>query len=156
MQLILVRHGHAGHKVEWQRPDKLRPLSARGARQAARLVEVVVPLKPTRIISSPQVRCLQTATPLATATALKVEQSSTLVPNALTKALQLVRRLTAPKAKSGVVIVTHGEIIGELLSKMAKEDGVALEHRPPGLKGCVWLLEFPYREAGCGTYVAPT
>jgi len=156
VQLILVRHGHAGHKVEWQRPDKLRPLSARGARQAARLVEVVVPLKPTRIISSPQVRCLQTATPLATATGLNVEQSSTLVPNALTKALQLVRRLAAPKAKSGVVIVTHGEIIGELLSKMAKEDGIKLEHRPPGLKGCVWVLEFRTGKLVAARYVSPT
>jgi 8-oxo-(d)GTP phosphatase len=156
MQFILVRHGYAGRRSEWNRPDGLRPLSPLGFRQAQRLVGVIAPLKPTRIVSSPYVRCLQTAEPLASHIGSKVEQSSALVPYAPAKARRYVRKLTGPKAKGGVVVVTHGEIMGDVLTKMANEDGITLEHRPPGLKGCVWVLEFRRGKLVEARYIPPT
>ena len=155
MQLMLVRHGHAGRKAEWQGSDKLRPLSTRGLCQAERLVEVLGPPEPTRIISSPYLRCLQTAERFAAHAGLDVEESAALSPDAPAKALRLVRKLTAPGAEAGVVIVTHGEVMGVVLSKIAKEDGIKLDHLPPGFKGCVWELDFRLGTLVEARYVAP-
>ena len=58
VRMVLVRHGHAGTKEGWAGDDRLRPLDARGLRQAKHLVDVIVPLHPTRLISSPYTRCL--------------------------------------------------------------------------------------------------
>jgi phosphohistidine phosphatase SixA len=151
-----VRHGHAGRRADWHRADTLRPLSARGVRQSEQLVKIVTPLSPTRVISSPYLRCLQTAEPIGASAGLKVEQSSTLVPDAPAEALRLLRRLTAAKSKSGVVVVTHGEVIGDVLRRIAKDDGVKLDHRPPGLKGCAWILRFRNGKLVAAQYVAPS
>lgn len=155
MQLILVRHGHAGRKADWHRPDKLRPLSRLGLREADHIIEVVAPLEPTRVISSPYLRCLRTAEPLAVHVGKKVERSAALVPDAPAKALRLLRKLTSSTAESGVVLVTHGEVMGEVLVKLSEEDRVPLEHRPPGLKGCVWLLDFEGGELQVARYIPP-
>jgi hypothetical protein len=34
MSVLLIRHGHAGTRQEWDGEDHLRPLSARGKREA--------------------------------------------------------------------------------------------------------------------------
>ncbi|HYA67519.1 MAG TPA: histidine phosphatase family protein, partial [Acidimicrobiales bacterium] len=75
MRLILVRHGRAGRRDDWHGPDKLRPLEARGRRQAERLVGVLAPLGPVRIVSSPYRRCLETVGPVAAHLGLEVEQT---------------------------------------------------------------------------------
>jgi 8-oxo-dGTP diphosphatase len=108
-----------------------------------------------RIISSPYIRCLQTAEPLAAHTGLRVERSMTLVPDSPAKALRFVRKLAHPKGESGAVVVTHGEVMGDVLVKLAKEDGIKLEHRPPGLKGCVWALEFRNGRLVAARYIPP-
>ena len=59
----LVRHAHAGDAELWHGPDDLRPLSAKGRRQAERLGAFLARagIRPDRIISSPKIRALQTA-----------------------------------------------------------------------------------------------
>lgn len=155
MQLILVRHGHAGRKDQWSKADKLRPLSQRGMRQAEHLVETIAPLTPMRIISSSFVRCLQTVEPLSSATGIPLEQSRALAPDAPDAALRLVRKLSAPGARSGVVLCTHGEVMGSVLTELASKDGVKLERRPPGLKGCTWILDFEEGTLCAARYVPP-
>lgn len=156
MRLILVRHGHAGRKDQWPQPDRLRPLSPTGARQAELLVDLIAPLKPTRIISSPHLRCLQTIAPTASAAGRKIERSASLEPSAPAKALRLVRRLSAPKSKSGTVLCTHREILNVVLSEISKKDGVKLERRPPGAKGAVWFLDFRGAKLVAAHYVVPS
>jgi len=155
VRLILVRHAHAGRKDQWRRPDRLRPLDARGRRQADRLVDVLVPLKPTRIVSSGQLRCLQTMAPLAATRRLEIERTSRLGPDTPAAALRLIRRLSAPHSRSGVVVCTHGEVLGEVLARMAREDGYVLPRRPPGLKGCVWVLDVRRGKLVTAQYIAP-
>jgi 8-oxo-(d)GTP phosphatase len=142
VQLALVRHGHAGRKDQWRRADKLRPLTSRGLRQAEALCELLVAFKPVSIISSPHVRCIQTVQPLADRLGLEIERSRALTPNAPKKALALVRELSASGTRGGVVLCTHGEIMGSVLAELSKADGVRVERRLPGLKGCVWYLNF--------------
>jgi 8-oxo-(d)GTP phosphatase len=155
VRLILVRHGHAGRKDQWPRADKLRPLDPRGHRQAVRLVDVLMPLKPTRIISSGHLRCLQTMQPLAALTGLEMERSGALAPDSVLEALALVRDLSGPPTRSGTVLCTHGEVLGIVLKELAAHDGVALGRRPPGLKGCVWILEMRRRKLTSAEYVPP-
>ena len=155
MQLILVRHGHAGRKDQWHRPDTLRPLDARGLRQAKRLVEVIAPLKPTRIVSSTYLRCLQTVAPLSTDIGLEIEQTPALAPDAPVVALDLIRELSTPRSSSGVVLCTHGEVMGAVLTEMAAHDGMELERRPPGPKGCAWLLDVRSGKLLEARFIAP-
>lgn len=46
-------------------------------------------------------------------------------------------------------------MIGEVLVVLAKEDGVALSRRPPGLKGCVWVLDFDHGKVSAARYIVP-
>ena len=61
---------------------------------------VLVPMDPTRLISSPHLRCLQTMEPSAEKTGLVVEQDASLVPNAGTKAVDLIRALSSSDMSS--------------------------------------------------------
>jgi len=150
-----VRHGHAGRKDQWHRSDRLRPLDARGRRQADNLVGVLLALKPTRIISSGHLRCIQTMEPLASAEGIAVERSGALTPEKPMEALSLVRQLGATPAENGTVLCTHGEVMGIVLNELANEDSVVLEHRPPGLKGCVWVLDMRRGKMAAATYIPP-
>jgi 8-oxo-(d)GTP phosphatase len=153
--MLLVRHGHAGTKEGWAGEDRLRPLDARGRRQAKHLVGIIVPMKPTRLISSPYTRCLQTMELMATKTDLVVVEDPALTPNAGRHAIGLVRALSLSEPWGPVVLCTHGEVIGDVLAVVASEDGVRLSRRPPGLKGCVWVLDFHAGKVATARYITP-
>lgn len=67
--LYLVRHAHAGNPTNWPGDDDIRPLTAKGLRQATRLGEFlrIAALTPGRIVTSPKARALQTAEVLGAA-----------------------------------------------------------------------------------------
>jgi phosphohistidine phosphatase SixA len=74
----LVRHAHAGDKRAWTGPDRLRPLSGSGRREAHGLLVQLRPYPVVRILSSPAVRCVQTVEPLAQRRGLPVERAEVL------------------------------------------------------------------------------
>jgi phosphohistidine phosphatase SixA len=76
--IILVRHGSAGDRDEWEGDDGLRPLDERGRRQADQLVDLLAGYELDRIFSSPAIRCVQTVEPLAEARGLGIEIRSEL------------------------------------------------------------------------------
>ena len=155
VRMLLVRHGHAGTKEGWSGDDRLRPLDARGRRQAEHLVGVLSPWRPSRIVSSPYLRCLQTMEPLAATTGLRAEHDDALTPVHVRRAVELVRRLSSATAADGVVVCTHGEVRGEVLAELRAADGLALGRRVPGPKGCVWVIDFELGRASAARYVAP-
>ncbi len=64
MQLILMRHGVATEREEWNGDDDLRPLSPEGhekTRDAASGLKGVLRVEPQIIASSPKTRAVQTA-----------------------------------------------------------------------------------------------
>jgi 8-oxo-(d)GTP phosphatase len=67
MPLILVRHGSAGDRDEWDADDRERPLDKRGRRQARELVSRLAAYRIGEIHTSPYLRCVQTVEPLAAA-----------------------------------------------------------------------------------------
>ena len=118
MTSVLLRHASAGHRLDWEHDDHLRPLDARGLRQSADLVELLRPFAVRRIVSSPYVRCVQTVEPLAAALGLQVEQDDRLEEGAGAASAALLR-------EDGVVCCTHGDIVEALLGRGLKK-GAAL------------------------------
>ena len=155
VRMVLIRHGHAGTKERWKGDDRLRPLDARGLRQATCLADVLVPLAPGALLSSPLLRCVQTVEPTAAATGLVVEETDALVPDAVPAALALVRTLAATDAAWPPVLCTHGEVLGEVLVALAAESGTKLGRRAPGVKGCVWVIDFSAGAMTAARYIAP-
>ena len=72
-------------------------------------------------MSSPHLRCLQTIAPLAAHVGLEVERAPALAPDAPVAALSLIRGLSASQSPSGVVLRTHGEVMGAVLTEMVAE-----------------------------------
>ncbi len=119
MTSVLVRHASAGHRLDWEHDDRLRPLDARGRRQSADLVELLRPLGVRRILSSPYVRCVQTVEPLAAALGLEVELDERLEEGKGGAAAELLR-------EDGVVCCTHGDIVEALVDRGLKKAAAAV------------------------------
>lgn len=73
VRVLLVRHAHAGQRKDSDGPDLTRPVSDRGARQAHELVRLLTLFAPSRVMSAPALRCVQTVEPLARSLGLSVE-----------------------------------------------------------------------------------
>ena len=52
MPLLLVRHAKAGNRQDWAGDDRLRPLSAAGARQADELARRLATYRPNDILGA--------------------------------------------------------------------------------------------------------
>jgi phosphohistidine phosphatase SixA len=124
MTFLLVRHASAGKRNAWRGDDHLRPLDARGRRQAEGLADLLRGLGPTRVLSSASVRCRQTVEPLAGVLDLALEESVELREGA---SADEVRSLARKLAGEVVVLCTHGDVVEELLGEESE-------------KGSTWVL----------------
>jgi phosphohistidine phosphatase SixA len=102
-KLFLVRHGSAGDRAAWEGDDRARPLDERGLRQAEALVELLKPYEVERILSSPALRCVQTAEPLAKARGLRLE-----LMDDLTEELQATAGAGLVRSVAGTATVVCG------------------------------------------------
>jgi 8-oxo-dGTP diphosphatase len=143
MPLLLVRHAKAGNRQDWAGDDRLRPLSAAGARQADELARRLAGYRPRRILSSPYVRCRDTVVPLADQLGVTVEDMAELAEGHSRDAAALIRRLAAGLDGAGdaVVLCSHGDVIPEVLDHFAVEDGLDLGPAPRCAKGSTWVLD---------------
>jgi 8-oxo-dGTP diphosphatase len=144
--LLLVRHGSAGDRSDWDGPDELRPLDAKGRRQAARLAEALSLFAPTAVLSAERTRCRQTVQPLAERLGLSVlpclelgEEEFQADPQA---GLALVERLLEPRNRPGVTVVCSqgGAIPSVLMALGVRWEGVSGRLYPPSAKGSTWAL----------------
>ena len=137
--VLVVRHAHALSRSDWEEEDALRPLSRRGERQSRLLVHRLLPQKPTRVISSPYLRCMETVHPLAGAAGLVVEADDRLAEGEGRRAVDLVRAMAS--AGENAVLCSHGDVIPEILATLANEDRVDLGPAPRVEKASVWQLK---------------
>jgi 8-oxo-dGTP diphosphatase len=149
--LLLIRHAHAGNRRDWEGDDRDRPLSSKGRRQARALVEQLELWAPSRVLSSPYRRCLETVKPLAVELDLKVEPVDELAEGAGFYAVELVRSLH----DSHVALCTHGDVIPEILVALADEDRLDLGPAPRQAKGSTWVLGSKKGKFLNATYVPP-
>jgi len=116
MDCILVRHGIAVERDEWDGTDAGRPLTERGAKRVAQVAAGLkrLEVQPVHILSSPLVRAVETARILSAALALSdsVSEVPELVPDAEpVRALSLFRKFPPD---SCVLCVGHEPHLGLL------------------------------------------
>lgn len=154
--LVLVRHGKAMDRKDWSKKDTLRPLGARGRKQAKQLVPFLTAYGIESLVSSTSTRCVTTLQPYAQASKIGIETHDTLTEEIGTKDPDAVIRLVE-KIREGVLasqiptaVCVHRPVLpsvlealelapaslstGELLITHLTADGVhAIErYRPAG------------------------
>jgi phosphohistidine phosphatase SixA len=147
--LALIRHGEAGSREEWDGDDRLRPLSAKGWRQARALVESLSDLPLERILSSPYVRCVQSVEPLAEARRLTVEETDRLAEGT---GLRAVLALFGGLAGTPSALCTHGDVMEEVCEHLV-DRGLIRPSEARCEKGCDWILEERGGELVAARYV---
>lgn len=135
--LILLRHAKAGKRVDWDGDDALRPLDADGVRQARDLVQLLVPFRPTRIVSADLRRCEQTVVPLAEHLGVDVSIEPAFADARFVAAPDATYSAMLALAKPGevTVICSQGVTIPALIDRFAA-GGRSSETR----KGAAWVL----------------
>jgi broad specificity phosphatase PhoE len=149
--LLVVRHADAGDTRSWTGPDRLRPLSPTGRRQAEGLLIRLEDYPIDRILSSPTLRSQQTVQPLADDRFLEVEPLAALGVDAGPTQL---RALFWDRRLHNVVLCTHGEVIGRLLAELVAE-GLVAEDPLDWAKGSTWLVQRTDRGQVYGRLLAP-
>ena len=135
MTVYVVRHAKAGSRSGWKGPDDQRPLSKPGRNQAEALADALAASEPTRIVSSPFVRCRQTVAPLAQRLLLPVDLSDALAEGApIAETIALLDKVL----DQSTVLCTHGDVIEWLLDDLARS-GVPLDDTRIE-KGSTWVL----------------
>jgi phosphohistidine phosphatase SixA len=136
VKVFAVRHADAGEREKWTGRDELRPLSEKGWRQAQGLAKQLAPAGVGHILTSPYVRCRQTVEPLAQALGLPIRETAELAEGGdFRRALELAEK----QEGGGVVICSHGDVIGDLVESLEDQGLVAGSARFP--KGSTWVLE---------------
>jgi 8-oxo-dGTP diphosphatase len=143
--LLLVRHASAGERDDWDGPDELRPLDARGRAQAARLADVLPLFGPSAVLAAQRTRCRETVEPLAARLGVDVlpavalgEEEFGADPRA---GLALVEQLLGTRDRPGVTVVcSQGGAIPSVLRALGVRWEGAAGVWPPSAKGSVWAL----------------
>jgi 8-oxo-dGTP diphosphatase len=123
--LVVLRHGKARSRDEWDGPDATRPLTARGRRQADAVVGPLRAFGVLKIISSPAERCVGTVAPLAAATGRRVEQSPLIGQDAWEDGTSDVRAVVGERvrARRPAVLCSHRPVLPEILTELALATG---------------------------------
>jgi phosphohistidine phosphatase SixA len=116
--VLLLRHASAGARERWSGDDRLRPLDARGCRQAEALVAALAGRVVTQVLSSPFLRCVQTVQPLAAARGLAVETREELAEGSPREAV-----LALVAGCDGAVLCTHGDVVEAVLGEELPKGG---------------------------------
>ena len=147
----LVRHAHAGSRASWDGDDRLRPLSARGVREAAAIADALgdgggIPA----VLSSPYTRCVETVVPLAARLGITPETADWLAEGSPAHAA--LERI--PGLAPGTVLCSHGDVVGGIIGYLAAS-GVPLDGAPTWPKGSIWHLEVAGGRVRAAAYRGP-
>jgi len=142
MDLFIIRHAWAAERDDSAYPDdSLRPLTDEGRKRFARMVEALVPrgLAPQLIITSPMLRCVQTAEVLTAALGenTKLVQRKELLPGGDPKHLLAATEKHA-FGLDQVAWVGHAPDVGCLAAALIGMDDGWMELK----KGAIAALRF--------------
>lgn len=147
----LLRHALAERRADWEDDDRLRPLTKKGRRQVAEITASLVDAGIERVISSPFLRCIETAKPLAKRIGVKLEIDERLGEEVEPgSAFDVVTEMIGYNA----VLCTHGEPIAQTLNKVRKR-GAVLDSRMNLAKGSIWEIDVEAGQFTEGRYVQP-
>ncbi len=151
VQVALIRHAHAGARDGWPGDDRLRPLSARGRRQAEGLLQTLAIVDVDRVLSSDYLRCTQTVEPLARACRLAVQEEPALVEGvSLDQVLALFGRFRG----GAVACCTHGDVMALVCHELVRS-GLLKPQVVRHAKAGTWLLDLAGGELTSARYLPP-
>jgi 8-oxo-dGTP diphosphatase len=109
----------------WSGQDALRPLTARGTRQAHAIVGPLLAFGARRVISSDAVRCVTTVTPFAAALGKPVRRTELMSQDAWEQGRADIRAVVGKRVRSGkpAVLCSHGPVLPEIMSEIALATG---------------------------------
>lgn len=147
MQIWLIRHAVATEREEFDGPDEMRPLTAKGVRQFRDFIKWLADatVAPGAMITSPLVRAVQTAEIVRKGWGLKkkeVRESQTLSPGAepqglLDLACEYLARETTQPDTTVVAFVGHEPDLSRALAEFIGGGTIAFG------KGFVAAIDFP-------------
>jgi 8-oxo-dGTP diphosphatase len=147
----LIRHAHAGSRAAWEGDDRLRPLSARGTREAAAIADALgAGFEIPAVLSSPYTRCVETVVPLASRVGIVPEAVDWLAEGEPAHAA--LERI--PGLAPGTVLCSHGDVVGGIVERLAAS-GVPLDGPPAWPKGSIWHLEIAGGRVRAAAYRRP-
>ncbi len=136
MALYLVRHAKAGRKSQWDGPDLTRPLDELGRIQAKALATKISEVTPTKLMSSPFLRCVQSLEDLSDLTGLPILTDKRLAEEKdVADAVHLLEH-----APDRTVICSHGDMIPAVIHTLESR-GMTITTTPDWRKASVWVLE---------------
>ena len=157
MKLVIIRHGQAGDRGEWEargRDDRLRPLTPEGKKETGRAAAGLAVLVPhiDVLATSPLVRAVETAAIVASTYDCEIVPLDVLVPDRTPD--EVVRWLRDQRPAQTVALVGHephlSTLVGYLLTERRtsfidlKKGGACLLEltQPPEPGGGIleWLL----------------
>jgi 8-oxo-dGTP pyrophosphatase MutT (NUDIX family)/phosphohistidine phosphatase SixA len=140
--VLLVRHASAGARGSWRGDDRDRPLDECGVAQADELVRMLSRFEVGRIVSADLRRCTETVALLAEAFGRSIEPAPVVseagYPGNEDEAMALVRELG--DAEHDAVVCSQGEVIPDLVRRLATADGLSLDGPIRAAKGSTWAL----------------
>jgi len=140
--VLVVRHATAGSRAAWRGDDRLRPLDECGVAQADELVRILSRFEIGRIVSADLRRCTETVALLAEAFGLEIDLAPIVseagYPGHEDEAMALVRELG--DAEHDAVVCSQGEVIPDLVRRLATTDGLPFDGPIRAPKGSTWAL----------------
>ncbi|MBB3158982.1 8-oxo-dGTP diphosphatase [Microbacterium proteolyticum] len=123
--IVVLRHGKARSREEWDGDDTDRPLNARGRKQAEAIVGPLLAFGVRRVLSSPAERCVRTATPIAQAIGQRVQLTADISQDAWERGRADARAVIGQRvrARKPVVLTSHGPVLPALLHELALATG---------------------------------
>ena len=138
--LLLLRHASSFPRTRWTPPDAQRPLSEEGHRQAAALPRLLACWRPTRLVTSPWRRCVDTIAGYLTATGQTARAEPRLSEEGLLRDPKAPGEEVDGMLSAGepALLCTHRPVLGEALQAIrdhaAPEVVVHLPDRDPFLE----------------------
>ena len=116
--LLFVRHAHAGNALGSGGPDDLRPLTAKGLRQATRLggLLAAADIHPDVLLSSARLRAVQTAEVLSAALSCPVQLDARLAEGLSLDNLRLI--IEEASGAGQLLLVGHDPDFSDLVSEL--------------------------------------
>ncbi len=127
----LVRHAHAGNRSAWRGDDRVRPLSPKGRAQADAIADALAGAGITDVWSSPYLRCVQTAAPIADRLDLPVTEDPRLAEGGDAAGV-LDAVLACAEAGRTVALCSHGDVIPAMVAEAVRRGAVL--HGPAELR----------------------
>ncbi|GAA4781913.1 NUDIX hydrolase [Microbacterium gilvum] len=123
--VVLLRHGKALARDDWDGADADRPLQERGREQAKAVVGALAAFGVRKIVSSSAERCVKTVTPLSKALGRRIVETDALGEEAFAAGTADVRDVVGRRVRSGkpAVLCSHRPVLPTIARELALATG---------------------------------